>query len=186
MRLETPDGKKLAESPLLGAEESALTNTFKEDGSYLLVIEEAAQLGGPEFFYRVDIEPDRPGFALSVDTEKVQAPSSGSFEIKVTPERHDYDGPITIALEGLGEGFSLEKNVITGKTNATPVTVKLPANMCAGQLLNFKVIGRAKIESNDFAATASTRPALRKLFPHLPWPPPELDGWIALGVTAGR
>ena len=183
LRLQTPDGKKLAESPLLGAEESSLTNTFKEGGIYQLLVEEAAQLGGPEYFYHLDLEPYQPGFALSLETEKLQAPSGGSAEIKIAQERQGYDGPITLALEGLAEGFLLTTNVLTSKTNATAVTMKLPSELEPGQMVNFKITGHAKIGGKDVSVTASTRPALRKLFPHLPWPPPELDGWIALGVT---
>jgi len=53
-------------------------------------------------------------------------------------------------------------------------------------VINFRISGRAKIEGKDFEATASTHPAWRKLFPHLPWPPEELDGWIALAVAAAK
>jgi hypothetical protein len=186
LRLETAAGKKLGESPMAGAEESSLTNTFKETGVCRLVIEEAAQLGGPEYFYRVDIAPFQPGFALSMDTETFQAGSGGNIEIKVLPERHDYDGPITLALANAGDGFRLEPKVITSKTNATTVKMTLPSNLSPGQLVNFKIIGRAQIDGKEFAAIASTRPALRRLFPHLPWPPVELDGWIGLGVTAPK
>jgi hypothetical protein len=184
LRLESSEGKKLAESSMAGADEGSLTNTFKDAGTYRLVVEEAAQFGGPGLFYRLEIEPFRPGFGLSVDTEKVQAASGGNFEIKVSPERVEYDGPITLGLEGAGEGFTLENNIITGKTNALALKVKLPARLEPGAMVNFRIIGRAKTNGIDFAAAASTRPALHKLFPHLSWPPPELDGWIALGVTA--
>ncbi len=184
LRLETADGKKLAESPMTGPEESSLTNTFKEAGAYQLVVEEAAQLGGLEYFYRLEIEPFRPGFGLSVETDKVQAASGGSVAIKVSQERHGYDGPITLALAGVGDGFGLETNVLTVTTNATPVTLKLPAGLEPGQLVNFRMTGHAKIDGKEFEATVSTRPALRKLFPHLPWPPVALDGWMALGVTS--
>lgn len=183
LRLETADGKKLGESPMLGAEESSLTNTFKDSGTFLLVVEEAAQLGGAEFFYLLQIEPFLPGFGLSIETEKVLGPPGGSAEIKVSPERHDYDGPITLALEGVPPGVTLEKSELTSKTNAMTVTIKLPADLNPGQLVNFRVLGRAKIAGNESIAYASTRPALRKLFPNLPWPPVELDGWMALGVT---
>ncbi len=184
LRLQTGDGKKIAEFPLVGADEGSLTNTFTETGAYRLVIEEAAQLAGPEFFYRVEIERDRPGFTLSVETDKVQAPSGGSVEVKVAPQRHGYDGPITLDLQAGGDGFELEKNVLTSKTNTIALTIKAPANVEPGQLLHFKISGHGMIEGKDFSAVASTQPALRKLFPHLPWPPAELDGWIALGVIS--
>jgi len=184
IRLETIDGKKLAESHMSGPEESSVTNNFKEAGTYRLIVEEAAELGGPEYFYQLDIEPYRPSFTLSVDTEKLQAPSGGSAELKVSQERHGYDGPITLALSGLSEGFLLSTNTIMARTNATGIKLRLPDNLAPGELINFKITGSARIDGSDCITTASTRPALRKLFPHLPWPPGELDGWIALGVTS--
>ena len=183
LRLETAAREKVAEFPMAGADEGSLTNTFKEAGIYRLVIEEAAQLGGPEFFYRVQIEPDQPGFALSTDTECVQSAPGGSVEIKVISERHGYDGPITLALQGGGNGFELENNSLTSKTSTNSVSIKVPANIQPGQLWHLRIIGKAKIEGKDLSTQCSTLPALRKLFPHLPWPAADLDGWIALGVT---
>jgi hypothetical protein len=181
LRLESSDGQKLAEAPLAGPDETSLTNTFKEFGSYRLIVEEAAQRGGPEYFYRLEIRPCLAGFALSVDTERLQAPSGGSAEIKILQERHDFEGPITLALEGLGNGFLLEKNILTPKTNATSISLKVPSNVEAGQLRTFRIIGRAE---NGFETAVSTKSALRKVFPHILWPPAELDGLMALGVTA--
>jgi len=129
LRLADAAGKKLAESPVTGPDEAALTNIFKEAGTYQLQIEEVAQAGGPELFYRVEIEPYQPGFALSVDTEKIQAASGTTVEISVAPERHDYEGPITLSLDSAGEGFVLENNVITAKTNSTALKVKLPTGL---------------------------------------------------------
>src|SRR5262249_18210437 len=162
---------------------ASLTNTFKEAGAYQLVVEEVAQLGGPEYFYRLEIEPFQPGFGLSVETEKLQATPGGSVEIKVFAERRDYDGPITVALDPPKDGFTIETNVITStsKTNGTPVKLKLPEALEPAQLIHLKLTGRATVNGKEFTAVASTRPALRKTFPHLLWPPAELDGWIALG-----
>ena len=184
LRLENAEGRKLAESPMTGPEETSLTNSFKSSGAFQLVVEEAAQSGGPEYFYRLEVEPFRPGFALSVETDKLQAPSGGSVDIKVFQERRGYDGPITLALAGVADGFGLETNVLAATTNATPVTLRLPAGLEPGQLVNFRMMGHASIGGQEFEAAVSTRPALRKLFPHLPWPPPALDGWMALGVTS--
>jgi hypothetical protein len=183
LRLETLDGKRLAESPLTGAEESSLTNTFKEPGGYRLIVEEAAQAGGPEFFYRLEIKPFQAGFNLSVDTDKVQGPVGGTAEIKITPERHGYDGPIQLSVEPTDLGLALEPNEISGKTNSTTLKLRLPATLQPAELVHLRITGRAQIDGRDFTAIASTRPALRKLFPHIPWPPPELDGWIGLAAT---
>jgi hypothetical protein len=46
----------------------------------------------------------------------------------------------------------------------------------------FTIIGQAKVGEDEVATTASTMPALRRLFPRMLYPPEELDGVLALGV----
>ena len=49
-------------------------------------------------------------------------------------------------------------------------------------LLHFTIIGKAEIEGHEESRPVSTLPALKKLFPHLLYPPAELDGLIGLAV----
>jgi hypothetical protein len=159
-----------------------MTNTFKEAGTYRLIVEEATWAGGPELTYRIEIQPFQPSFALNVDTDRVAATNGGSFEIKVTPVRSGYDGPITLTVPALGEQVTLENDVITGKTNVAVLKVKLPPRFSSGQCLHFQVEGRATNQTQ--AVFASTLPVLRRLFSQLRYPPAELDGPIALGIIA--
>ena len=134
--------------------------------------------------YRITMEAFQPGFTLSVETNRVEAACDGSFEIKATAARREYDGPIALSIIGLGDDFVLENNVIAEKKNETALQVKLPARVEAGQLFHFTLAGKARVGDEDFETTASTMPALRKLFPLLRYPPVELDSWIALGIKA--
>jgi hypothetical protein len=183
-RLLKPDGTQIAEADISGANEGTLTNTFKEAGIYRLFVEELNRQGGPDLAYRVEIRPFQTGFTLSVETERVVASPGGTFEIKVTAARRQYDGPFTLSLEGLGDDVALENNVIAEKKNDTTLKVKLPERFSPGQMARFRIHGEAKIDENEFSAPASTMPALRKLFPLLRYPPADLDGWIALGVRS--
>src|SRR6185295_1532420 len=117
LRLTRPDGSRIAQANLSGADEGTITNTFTEAGSYCLLVEELAQQGGPEHVYRVEIEPYQAGFALTVDTEHVQAAAGGTFEIKVNCARHEFSGPIRFSVEGEGESFELESKSSTTKSN---------------------------------------------------------------------
>ena len=182
-QVQNAHGSKLAEANVTGPDEGTLTNTFSADGTYRLLIEELNRRGGSDFAYRIEIERFQPGFALTADVDKIEAPQGGSFEIKVGVARHDYSGPITVSLEGPGNDLVLEKETISGKTNAT-LTVKLSDRLDAGQLTHFRILGRAEIGDREYRTTASTVPALRKLFPLMVYPPAELDGWIALGVRS--
>lgn len=184
MRLYKADGSLAGEANIAGANEGTLTNTFKEAGNYRLLVEELNHQGGPALAYRVAIEPLSPGFALSVETDKVEPPVGGAFEIKVTAARREFNGPITLALAGLGDDFALENNVIPEKKNETTLKVKLPAHFEPGQMMHFSIVGKAKIGEAEQTVTASTLPALRNLFPLLRYPPAEWDGMIALGVRS--
>jgi hypothetical protein len=183
LRLTRPDGSRVAQANLSGADEGTITNTFTEAGSYCLLVEELAQRSGPEHVYRVEIETYRPGFALTVDIDRVQATPSGSFEMKVNCARHDYSGPIQFALDGGGEGFALESKSSSNKTNEIhTLKATAPPGLPPGSLTHFQIVGRATINGQEFTTTASTMPALRKLFPQTPYPPAQLDGWIGLGI----
>jgi hypothetical protein len=184
MKVEKADGKKIAESQVTSAEEGSITNTFKEAGAYRLIVEEATWAGGPELTYRVEIQSFQPSFALSVDTDRVAATNGGSFEIKVTPVRSGYDGPITLSVPALGENVALENNVIVGKTNVAVMKVKLPPRFSSGQCLHFQVEGRANVSDQPQVVPASTLPALRRIFSQLRYPPADLDGPIALAIIA--
>ncbi len=182
MRLFNADGKQLAEADISGANEGTLTNKFNEAGTYRLCVEELNRGGGPDFVYRIEVEPLQAGFALSLETNKVEAASDGSFDLKVTAARREYDGPINLSLAGLGDDFVLDNNVIAEKKNEAALNVKLPARVVAGQVFHFTIVGKARVDDADYQTTASTMPALRKLWPLLRYPPAELDGLIGLGI----
>ncbi len=185
MRLLDASGKQLAEADISGANEGTLTNTFKEAGTYRLVVEELNHQGGSALVYRIEAQPFRRGFDLSVETDKVEAVGGGTFELKVTVARREYDGPITLALDGSGDDITLENNVIAEKKSETTVKAKLPDRLQPGRMIQFRVVGKAKIDDIEFSDVVTTMPALKKLFPLLRYPPADLDGLIALGVRSG-
>ena len=182
MRLYNTDGKQLAEADISGANEGTLTNKFNEEGTYRLFVEELNRGGEPDFVYRVGVEPFHAGFVLSLETNKVEAASEGSFELKVIAARREYDGPIALSLGGPCDDFVLENNIIAEKKNETSLKVKLPARAEAGQMVHFTIVGQARVGDADQEETAGTMVALRRLWPLLRYPPVELDGPIGLGI----
>src|SRR5439155_7592829 len=153
MRLYSADGNQLAEADISGANEGTLTNKFNAAGSYRLLVEELNRGGGPGFVYRIAVEPFRPGFTLSVETNRLEAAADGGFEIKVTASRREYDGPITLRLAGLGDEAGLEDTVVAEKKNETTLKVKLPPPLEAGQLIHIRIAGKARVGEDDFEAT---------------------------------
>ena len=123
------------------------------------------------------------GFALALDTDRVNIAPGKSFELKVTVTRGDYKGAVTLSLNGLAETFSFTNNVIAeGKSNVT-VKVTAPETLTPGTWQTFSVSGSAKRDGEEVRARASTTIALRRQLPLVLFPPPELDGSVALGVV---
>ena len=182
LRLYKADGTQLAEANVTGADEGNMTNTFTATGTYYLMVEELNLRGGPDFDYKVEITPYRAGFALNVDTNRVEAAPDGSSEIKVTCVRRDYEGPISLTLTDSGKRFEITNNIVPAKTNQIQLRITLPAELKPGEILNFGILGEARIGETNFQTRASTLPALRKEFPSMLYPPRELDGLIGLGV----
>jgi hypothetical protein len=184
LQIQDTNGNKVAEANVTGADEGTLTNTFRKAGTYRFLVEELNQQGGPGLDYQVELRTLVPGFALSTDSEAVSAPPGGSFELAVRPRRRDYEGPITLSIVGLDPRFSITNNVITARTNETIVRVTVPSDIEVGDFRQFVIVGRAEIEGGVFEARTSTLPALRKMFPEMPFPPDALDGLIAFGASA--
>jgi hypothetical protein len=183
MRIYKPDGAQLAEAEDSGTNEGRLDFTAPEDGTYQLMVEDLHRRGGPEHCYRVEVRPYAPGFSLDVEAERFNVPLGGVFQVKVTSQRRDYNGPITLSLEGLSqEGLSVGNNTILEGKNETVMSITVPAAWQQGSQMAFRVVGTAKIGEQDVHAMASTLAPQRGAFSGLPYPPATLDGQIGLGI----
>lgn len=179
------DGSTVAGSKADAPGDASLDVAAPEDGVYHLRVEEITRAGGPTLAYRVEVEPQRPGFALEVETDKVDARPGGEFQLKVTATRKSYSGPIALSLDGLAAASLEEATIPAGKTEGV-MKVKVPAGLPEGSIHIFRVVGGSTIDGAEFRAPASTGAALRKVFPRMLYPPEDLDGLIALGVRGDR
>ena len=187
LRLYTENGTLLEEAEDSGVLDGRLEHPFREAGTYRLMVEDLLRRGGPQHAYRIGIRPSIPGFALEVETEKFDVPKGGVFVTKVTCKRSGYDGPITLSVEGAGDGLVLANDTIPKGKSATNLRVRIPSALDTGSFRSVRIVGRAESdgegeEGPDFRVIASTKPALNKLFPQTPFPPAVLDGAIGLGV----
>ncbi len=183
MRLYNAEGAQLAEAEDTGAEEGILNFTFPADGIYRLRAEDTNHRGGSDEAYRIQVEPYQPGFSLVAAAEKLDAPQNGVFVVKVTAARRDYNGPITLSVEGAGKECKLRHHVIPEGKPETTLTVTLGPDLAAGQTTLVKITGEAKIGAVEYRTTASTLVAMRTGLSGLPFPPAALDGTLALGVA---
>ena len=183
LRLYKADGSLLAEvddSP--GNEEGILDVALPEAGIYRLMVEDLHRRGGPDHSYRIDIEPYEAGFSLAVEGDTFNAPHGGVFVAKVTSTRRDYAGPITLSIEGGGEGLALANHVIAENQNETLLHVTAAASHEPGSWSTARIVGRAKVGETDFLAVASALVSQRGQFNGLPYPPARLAEQIAWGI----
>lgn len=181
LELQTADGAQLARSNPSAPDEGVVTYKFATNGTYRLVVEEATGAFGANCVYHLAVGP-AAGFALTLDTDRVNAALGGSFDLKVICQRGDFKGSITLGLEGMPGGFTLTNHVIAeGKTNVT-LKVTLPKTVGPTTLSYFQVIGSAQRDGKEVQVQAKTTPALRRQFPTMLYPPTEFDGPVAMGI----
>jgi len=181
IRLYNAEGGVIGEVEDTGTEEGSLTSTIPADGVYRLRVEDVHHRGGPAATYRILVSPYQAGFTLAAAAEKVDAPQKGVFVVKVTATRRDYNGLITLAVEGV-DGCTLRHNIIPEGKPDTTLNVTLPDSLPGGQLAALRIVGTAKAGETEFRAQASTLVAMRTALAGLPFPPAQLDGSLALGV----
>jgi len=181
LRIAKSDGTKLADSKSDVPDEASVDASISADGNYLMIVEELTGQAGETMHYELEVE-SYAGFSLSPEVEKLDIPAGGQAEMKITATRRDYKGPITLALESGPEGIRLLNDTIKEGQNDVQLKIKIPADAPIGRALNFRLVGKARINNEDYSQPLSTMPALKKLFPMIHYPPAELDGEIGLGV----
>lgn len=186
MQIVKGDGTVVAEANVTGASDAALTNTFGEGGTYWLRVEELTERGGPDLKYQVEIRPEEPGFVLATEIDKLEVAPGGETLAKVTCARRNYEGVIELRAVGLPEGFALSNHEIPAKTNEVQVKLTAPEGIGPGRMFQFRLIGQGKVGERLIEAEISTMAALKRTFPTMLYPPQELDGFIALGIKAGK
>ena len=180
LRLAKPNGAKLADSKTDTADEASLDATIPEDGTYLLIVEELIGQSGPAMFYQLDVD-HFAGFFLTTDTEKLDIPAGSQAEIKVTAMRRAYKGSITFSIDSdipdLGVSGSMDED-----KNETQLKIKIRPNAPVGKAFSFRLVDHANINGQNYSQPVSTYAALKKLFPLMHYPPPQLEDEIGLGI----
>jgi hypothetical protein len=188
LRVLNADGGQVAESPINDSDETSVAFTFPADGMYGLLVEDLLGRGGPEYAYRVEIEPNE-GFALTLkqdkDTRTKFSPplNQGALAFTVTVARRAYDGPIQLSIDSTTPGYTLLNGVIPEKANEHRVIVRPPSGQTAGALHAIHLVGSATIQGRPYRVPMSTSPALKARWPQLSFPPAWLDGLMTASIA---
>jgi len=110
------------------------------DGTYQARVSDARGNGGEAYVYRLTVRPPRPDFRLKVEPTEPRIPRGQGQVLAVTAERFDdFDGPITVRLDGLPAAPTV---IEAGQTRAA-VTVALTAEL--PEKTKLSVVGDAMI-----------------------------------------
>jgi len=178
MSLHKADGARLA---LAQQGRRATINTqIPADGEYVLKIEDLLSGGSPAHVYRIDVQETFFGFSLNAELMQYTSPQAGTFVVKVLAQRSGYNGPIDLAVEGLGGGVKLEGNKLEGADTLLKIT--LPANLSTGAMRLMKIVGKATVDEKTYTVAAKQSPPLVTLFPNTLSLPTQLENTVAVGV----
>jgi len=93
--------------------DSKLLFTAPKDGEYLVRVTDVRGLEGDRFGYRLTLREARPDFRVTVGGANPKVPIEGGRTITFTVDRIDgFDGPVTVDVDGLPEGFTLSTPVV--------------------------------------------------------------------------
>ncbi len=182
LRLLKPDGAALASKEDFGVGDPTFDYTFPADGDYVLVVEELHRRGGPQFSYRVEMQPVETGFALSAAANTVNLGAGGTASIRVNVVRKGYNGPIQVAAVDLPDGVVSQPTVLGPAAKTVALTLTGSGDMPLNRVASVKIVGTAKIGDRDVQVTANTDVAMKAGFSAIPWAPENLNAQVALGV----
>ena len=180
LSLHKADGSRLAKARQ--DRETVLDADIPDDGEYMLQVEDLLIGGTPaaDHVYRIDISEAYSGFALHTQDLQYSAPQGGTFVVKVIAERRAYNGPIELAVDGLGEGVTLAGNKFDGAETLLKIT--LPANIPSGEIRHATIVGKAKVGEQTVTVPVNQRKPLRAIFPNAESLPTQLENTVAVGV----
>jgi hypothetical protein len=175
----------LAETPFDASGEPRLSWTCPADGDYTLSVRDLLDRGGPEFTYRVSVEPARADFAVSVKAGTpigFDLPAKDAYlAIDLVCDRQGYNGPIQLGVEGPGR-WGLQQSTIREKAKDARLLLVPEKELEPGKLFPLKIVATATIDDQTVRRTAGTLAVLRAGTPELLYPPEQLDGWVNVGV----
>jgi hypothetical protein len=161
--------------------QTMLDAEIPDDGEYVLHIEDLAiDSATAGHTYRIDVTEAYSGFSLSTEHAQYTVPEGGTVVVKVLAQRRGYNGPIELAVVGLGGAPALESNTFEGGETLLKITV--PKDIPQGDLRLLRIIGKATIGDQTATVAANLREPLQAMFPNVVSLPTELESTLAMGI----
>ena len=114
-----------------------------KDGIYFARIKDSADAGGPDYRYRLRVEPVKPDFQLIVDATSFELTAEKPLEIEVSVIRENgFNLPIEISVVGM-EAEQIGKTVVSEPKGDSSKKIKLNLEAKSSFQKIVKIVGRA-------------------------------------------
>ena len=163
-------GAYLAGNDDTAGPDSRLRFTAPEDKEYAVWVHDHLNKGGPDYFFRLEVAPVKPGTTAGIpvvdgnnpanqDRQSVAVPKGGRFATMVTVNRRDWGGPAAVSLDKLPPGVTLTADPCDPGLGSVPVVFEATPDAAPAGLL-----AELKAEPTDPKTKASTRTGLEAAF----------------------
>jgi hypothetical protein len=131
--------------------DSVLRFTFPEDKEYVVWIHDHLRKGGPDYFFRLELNTITAKTTLAIpkvdgnnvsnqDRQSIVIPKGGRFATLVNVQRSDWGGPATLSMNALPQGVTLNVDRIDPGFGTVPVVFEATTETAiSGQLQQFTV-----------------------------------------------
>ena len=127
LRIEDANGKELAKNDDSANADPMLEWTPPEDGTFVAAVANVLHRGGPDYRYRLSIQPVLPSVKAVVAANAFTLEPGKTNEIKVTIKRlHGLQSKLTVSARGLPEELKAELTDVSDKGGEA--TLKLVAS----------------------------------------------------------
>ena len=130
VRLEDQKGSQLARSDDQGKlEDPELSWTAPADGSYVLIVGDLIQRGGPDYVYRLSIIHPAPDFKAALDNQAFKLEPGKTADMKVNVSRaNEFRDSLIVVVEGLPDGVTSTAGSVPVKGGDVTITLSAKAD----------------------------------------------------------
>jgi hypothetical protein len=172
----------LASNPQLAPR---LDFTAAADGDYTIEAKHLHKWGGPDEVYRLTVTPYEPGFSLTLNLDRWDAPSGGTVSIPIFAQRAGYTGAIEVSVLG-AKGLSGSVTIPAGPAkppNVPSAVLPIKVDDLPIGPLSFAIVGKATVDGKTVTRLASARAIVAAGMANLPVPPRPMYTQLGLAVT---
>jgi len=146
-----PQGDLLASNDDAAGADSSLKFTPPETTNYFVRIRDTLGQGGSDFFYRVEVTPEKPALTVKIpevarnDTQSRQyitVPRGNRFATLISARRANFGGELDFSINDLPAGVTLITNRMAANVDSMPLVFEAaPDAPIAGKLLDLVATG---------------------------------------------